>query len=992
MRFPLQISIAVLFTLLIIALGITLIGFNYNENEDVALLAAEDAYSRITRETTTNIQRLYRPAEVLVDLVIRLPSAEADDYAKRAELVQFFAKALRDFNTIASLYIGYENGDFFQLRALHDHVDVQKALQSPTGSDYAVVSIEGQGVERQRTIFFYDEKLNIVEQRSEPAIDFDPRNRVWYKKAIKTDHQIGSGLYMFHLPAVLGATIARRTPNSKAVVGADITLHDLSQSVGELHITKSTRILIFDKAGNIVVRSDQQILESDVVSDDEIKLPNLNSATDLTLKKFSEKYFTGAQEGQFRFSADHRTWRASVSRLPTPGDNEIYLSVLVPEDELLKGVRTLRNQSIIISIIVLCFAIVMGWWFARRIAEPLRKLAGSAQQIRQLKLDTPINVRSYITEVDDLAHTMGVMKSSVQEFIEISKALSAEPNFYRLLERLLEQARKACLADGGGIALLTDDGQHMQFAVVANPAIDLHFGGTSDAPVPFAPIPLVNADGKLPEPLSVLQSVQAEKRMHVVNDINTETNFDFTHLHQRYVKDDYRCRSVLTLPLCNRKNEIIGILELVNADDNEAATHPFRPELVSYVEAMSSQAAIILDNQRLIKAQKDLLDAFIQLIAGAIDAKSAYTSGHCQRVPEIARMLAEVAHHNSNEPFNDFRLDDDEWYELHIASWLHDCGKVTTPEYVVDKATKLEGLYNRIHEIRMRFEVLWRDYQVEQYQELIKGEIDNTILQQRLDEKLYQLRDDYAFIAECNVGGEFLEQDHISRLHELGKHSWQRNFSDRIGLSQEELERKSRTPEPSLPVNENLLANKDEHRVDREHDRHPFGENHYGFDMDIPEHAYNYGELYNLSIQRGTLTDEERFKINEHITQTIMLLDKLPFPRELHRVPRWAGSHHEKLDGTGYPRRIKAEDLSIPERIMAIADIFEALTAADRPYKKAKSLNESLRIMSFMSKDNHICPQLFELFLTSGIYREYAKQFLQPEQIDEVDISQFINR
>jgi len=992
MRFPLQISIAVLFTLLIIALGITLIGFNYNENEDVALLAAEDAYSRITRETKINIQSLYRPAEVLVDLTIRLPSAEADSYVKRAELVQFFAKALRDFKSIASMYVGYENGEFFQLRALHDHIDIQKALQSPTGSEYAVVTIEGQGAQRLRTLNFYDEGLNVIGTRSESAVDFDPRNRIWYKKAIKADRQIGSGLYQFHLPRVLGATIARRTPNGKAVVGADITMQDLSRSVSALHITPSTRILIFDKAGNIVIRSDQESPEIDVTSDGKIKLPNLNDVADPMLQKLAEHLVPGAQEGQFRLIADQRTWRGSISRLPLRNENEVYLSVLVPEDELLKGVRTLRDQSIVISIIVMCFAIILGWWFARRIAEPLRKLAGAAQQIRQLKLDTPISVHSHIAEVDDLAHSMGVMKSAVQEFVEISKALSAEPNFYQLLERLLEQARKACGADGGGIALLTDDGQHMQFAVVANQATNLHFGGTSDVPIPFEPIPLVNAEEKLAEPLSVIQAVHAEKHLHVVSDINTETNFDFTHLHQRYAKDGYRCRSVLSLPLRNRKNEIIGILELVDADGDETVASPFRPELVSYVEAMSSQAAIILDNQRLLKAQKDLLDSFIQLIAGAIDAKSAYTSGHCQRVPELARMLAEVAHHNSREAFNDFHLDDDEWYELHIASWLHDCGKVTTPEYVVDKATKLEGLYNRIHEIRMRFEVLWRDYQIAQYQALVKGEIDEKILKQRLNEKLHQLSEDYEFIAECNVGGEFMGEDRIERLQELGKQSWQRYFSDRIGLSQEERARKLRSPESVLPASETLLANKDEHLVERDHARHPFGENHYGFDMDIPEHAYNYGELYNLSIQRGTLTDEERFKINEHITQTIMLLDKLPFPRELHRVPLWAGSHHEKLDGTGYPRRLKAEGLSIPERIMAIADIFEALTAADRPYKSAKTLSESLRIMSFMSKDKHICPQLFELFLRSGVYLEYANKFLLPEQIDKVDISTFIDR
>ena len=992
MRFPLQISIAVLFTLLIIALGVTLIFFNYNENEKVALFAAEDTYSRITRETTTNIQSLYKPTEVLVDLVARLPSAEADSFIRRTELTHFFAKALKDFSSLSSLYIGYEDGDFFQLRALHDHADVQQALQSPSGSYYALVTIDQQGVERQRTVYFYDENLNVIEESDESADDYDPRTRVWYQTAIASDKQINSGLYLFHLPRVPGATIARRTPNSKAVVGADITIHDLSRSVSALHITPSTRILIFNKTGDIVIRSDQQSPETDVTTDGKIRLPNLSDVTDPALIKLSEHFAQKKQESQFRFTADQRTWQGSITRLPLSGEGAVYLSVLVPEDELLKGVRSLRDQSIVISIIALCFAVIVGWWFARRIAEPLRKLAEGAQEIRQLKLDTTIDVHSHITEVDDLANTMGVMKSAVQEFVEISKALSSEPNFFRLLERLLEQARNACHADGGGISLLTDDGHHMQFTVIANPAIDLHIGGTSDTSVPFEPVPLVSAGEKLSEPMSLVQVVQAEKRLHVVNDITTERKFDFTQLKQRYTKDNYRCQSVLTLPLCNRKNEVIGILELVNADYDKATSMSFRPELVSYVQAMSSQAAITLDNQRLLKAQKELLDSFIQLIAGAIDAKSAYTSGHCQRVPELARMLAKVAHHNTRQPFEDFHLDDDEWYELHIASWLHDCGKVTTPEYVVDKATKLEGLYNRIHEIRMRFEVLWRDFQIIQYQALISGEIDQTAVQQGLDDKLQQLRDDYAFIAECNVGGEFLDEDHIARLQELGKQSWQRYFSDRMGLSQEELARKSLTPEAELPANECLLADKEEHRVERDHTRHPFGDNHYGFDMDVPEHAYNFGELNNLSIQRGTLTAEERFKINEHITQTIMLLDKLPFPRELHRVPRWAGSHHEKLDGTGYPRRLKAEDLSIPERIMAIADIFEALTAADRPYKKAKTLNESLRIMSFMSRDNHICPQLFELFLTSGVYKDYAKKFLLPEQIDEVDISQFVSQ
>jgi HD-GYP domain-containing protein (c-di-GMP phosphodiesterase class II) len=986
MRFPLQFSIAFLFTFLLVTLGVTLISFNYTENEEVALLAADDSFSRISRETATRIRSLYRPAEVLVDLTSRLPAAQADNYARRSELLQFFAKGLRNFTTITSLFVGYDDGEFFQLRALHDP-DIRQTFKSPDNASYAVVSIEAEGTQRVRTTYFYDEQLNLITTRQRDASDYDPRSRSWYQKAIQTDEQIGSGLYLFHLPRILGATLAQRTPNGKAVVGADITMHALSQSISNMHITPATRILIFNNEGALYARSDKPLPEPVFDSNGDMQLPKLGNTGDPLINTFGTLREPDKKDDTFHFNFDGRRWRVSVTQLPTQNRNRVYLSVLVPEDELLADVRKLRDRSIVISVIALLVAILFGWWFAQRISLSLRKLAGAAQQIRQLKLDTPIAVHSRIAEVDDLAQTMTLMKSAVQEFIEVARALSAEPDFYRLLERLLEQARKAADADGGGIALLTEDGQYMRFAVLANPAIGLHVGGTSDKPVALELVPVHH---ETDTPPTLIQAVYADKRPRVINDIHAETGIAFRHLDERYAGYDYRCNSVFILPLCNRKNEVIGVLELVNAHHEQGSPDAFRPELVSYVEAMSSQAAIILDNRRLLKAQRDLLDSFIQLIAGAIDAKSAYTSGHCQRVPEIARMLAEAAHNSEEGPLHDFHLNDEEWHELHIASWLHDCGKVTTPEYVVDKATKLETLYNRIHEIRMRFEVLWRDEQIELYQALANGTIDKATLQQRLDNKLQQLREDFAFIAECNIGGEFMDEERLVRLQQLAQHEWQRYFSDRLGLSDEESQRKTREPEAALPAAENLLADKPEHLVERDTDRHPFGENQYGFDMPIPEYAYNYGELYNLAVQRGTLTDEERFKINEHITQTIMLLDKLPFPRELHRVPRWAGSHHEKLDGTGYPRRLGADDLSIPERIMAIADIFEALTASDRPYKSAKTLSESLRIMSYMSRDNHICPQLFELFLRSGVYRDYAQHFLKPEQIDEVDIRQLI--
>ncbi|MEA1889677.1 MAG: HD domain-containing phosphohydrolase, partial [Pseudomonadota bacterium] len=387
--------------------------------------------------------------------------------------------------------------------------------------------------------------------------------------------------------------------------------------------------------------------------------------------------------------------------------------------------------------------------------------------------------------------------------------------------------------------------------------------------------------------------------------------------------------------------------------------------------------------------QEALLHAFIKLIAGAIDAKSPYTGGHCQRVPEITMMLAKAACQSNDENFKNFNLDDKQWEELNIACWLHDCGKVTTPEYVVDKATKLETIYDRIHEVRMRFEVLKRDAEIECWQRIAEGGNKEELLDD-LHRQYQQLDDDFSFVAECNIGGEFMGDKKIKRLQQIAETTWMRTLDDRLGLSWEELNRKNNQNVP-LPAEENLLADKPEHIIARhEADKLP-QDNPLGFNVDTPEYKYNRGELYNLSVQRGTLSEEERYMINSHMIQTIMMLNNLPYPKYLRNVPLLAGSHHETMDGKGYPKRLLMSKQPLTSRMMVIADVFEALTASDRPYKKSKTLSESLRILSFMRNDNHIDPDLFNLFLSSGVYLDYAKKFLSPEQIDEVNIAEYMS-
>jgi len=416
---------------------------------------------------------------------------------------------------------------------------------------------------------------------------------------------------------------------------------------------------------------------------------------------------------------------------------------------------------------------------------------------------------------------------------------------------------------------------------------------------------------------------------------------------------------------------------------NYSEVNAITTNIIEFEALSSSQVSMSKSIQTYEKSQESLLDSIIKIIAEAIDKKSPYTGKHCARVPEIAQMLLHAANHSEIAAFKSFSLTSkEELREFEIGAWLHDCGKVTTPEYVVDKSTKLETIYNRIHEIRMRFEVLLRDAQI--------AYLKNDISLDELNESQAQLHDDFAFIASVNIGSEFMDKAQQERVKTIAQLTWKRHFDDTLGLGPIEILRYKDNEKEALPVTEMLLSDKKQHIVAREHfdsDAHK----EEGFKLEVPEHLYNYGEIYNLCIDKGTLSEEERYKINEHVIMSIKMLEKIPFPSHLTKIPEYAGTHHETLIGTGYPKGLSKEDLSIPARIMAIADIFEALTASDRPYKKAKTLSEAIKIMGLMVKDQHIDEDLFKLFLNSEIYAVYAKKYLQPEQIDQVDIAQYLS-
>lgn len=611
------------------------------------------------------------------------------------------------------------------------------------------------------------------------------------------------------------------------------------------------------------------------------------------------------------------------------------------------------------------------------------------EQLEQAHQQLERHAESLEDKVKERTKELVSAQSKLEKLVELGIALSAERNHTRFIEMMLRGAKDLTLADGG-LLFTRDKDDELRVQLLGIDSIDLHLGGSTGKEAPIEPLKLHDPETGLPDYYNLISHAALTERTVNVPNLEQSKEFDFSWLNKLGADLEFSPQSCLAVPLRPHKGDVIGVLLLINARHRARGhTIPFSEELEEFVEALASQASVSMDNQNLLRAQDELLDSIIKLVAGAIDEKSPYTGGHCERVPEIGALLAKAVCEVDEGAFADFEMSEEEWREFHIAAWLHDCGKVTTPEYVVDKATKLETIYNRIHEIRMRFEVKLRDYNIEYLEARSNG--DDKKLKNALNKKIAQLQDDFAFIAECNVGGEFMADEKIERLKEIAQATWMRHFDDTLGLSGEEHGRlRRRRTKPKLPTRTFLLEDKPEHVIERKRAVATEKYDRYGIKMTAPKHMYNRGEIYNLSVARGTLTEEERYKINEHVITSIVMLEELPFPKHMSRIPEFAGGHHETMIGTGYPKGLKKDDMSLQARILAIADIFEALTASDRPYKNAKTLNEAIKIMSFMRNDQHIDDELFDLFLRNGIYRIYADRYLLPEQIDEVDITKYL--
>ncbi|MHA2780841.1 HD domain-containing phosphohydrolase [Vibrio harveyi] len=966
--------------------------------------------------------------------ILRSVADYSDTQFSEDEIQHVFTQTLIDNPVFYSIYFANQEEFFFQVVNLESSSIVRGKIGAAPDERWAVIKIVGEGEERTRYSLFYSESLELVRTTKQTS-NFYPSRRPWFDNASKNS-VYKTDPYLFQHLKITGQSYSVRS-NKGAVIGVDTVLSSLSEKITatELGMKKDDGVesFIFNNRGEVIASSINVFQE--------VEIP---TSPPLTLTKEQQALLN---DKEFVVSNQNDWGPYDYTESGEPGGYAIDVLKLIAEKtgmavEFVNGfssaelVKKYRNGEIDILQPVLGAPSEFGLK-----SHPI--FYGQLAIAAKIDIPMPVSLTELTNQKVGVVAGFGMKEWLLERYptlniveqpnLDLAKRALHMGDIEYLVDSYLTMVEMKRLVKITNIHVTKLTESPLEFSVfmqdensglmqVVNQAIDSITPEQQSALEEkwFKPHQWRGSFAPYPE---VYELATQKDKHDTMNKVTIEGEHRFlyiTKLQSTRGTSDYFAvlvsEQVVTDAVTSRLSKAIAFTSIVMVilfplawKVGSPIVHPIlalRKETIKIknrefdqlapVETRIKEVSDLSDSvtemtqeiQHHEQQQEEFVEAFIRLIAQAIDDKSPYTAGHCNRVPEIGLMLAEAVEKCDTGKFKDFKFNnDDERREFRIAAWLHDCGKITTPEHIVDKGTKLEANYNRINEIRTRFEVLRRDAEVEMWKSISTGELSKEEAQAKFDQRVAQLDEDFRFVANANVGGEFMSDDKIERIKQIAKQTWLRHYDDHLGLSpfEEMIKPKS---DVTLPVVENLLADKPDHIIERV--RPLEFDPEYGIKVQVPEHQYNLGEVYNLTISRGTLTPEDRFKINEHMISGIKMLGALPFPPELSNVPRYASTHHETLKGTGYPRRLSAEDLSTPERILVIADIFEALTAGDRPYKKAKPVSVAVDIMYKMALDEHLDMDLFLLFLESGVYRDYANKFMPAEQVDEVDIEKYL--
>ena len=676
LRYPFRILLSVLFSTLVLAAGATIAWIGYAGSRDLALAAAAAAFDHVGRETQSSVNESLRPVGSLAELLALEPLARAGSLAARLEALPVMRLGISGEATIAAAYVGYDDGSFFLLRPLRD--DKARAFfNSPQASAYLVqsVAVAADGT-RSTAYLFFDEALRELERRVPAPFEFDARTRPWYRLATEPGVRVLTEPYVFFTTESPGVTVAIRT-QWRSVIGVDVTLDQVSQRLASLRTLPGMKVALFDAERRVIARAD--VTRAMVHRDgDTLSLATLDEFGEPALAVLSP-VAAGAAPASRTVEVGGEEWKTIVQPIETVR-GVLSLGIAAPLDALLAEARAIRIRGLVATLAVLLVAIPLTGWVAHRVSIALSRITRQAEDIQAFRFDGPAAGRSPVLEIDQLSGAVDMMRNTIRNFLDITAALAAETDTRRLLDRVVSETSDI-MGVAGGVAYLPDENG------VLEPVSLTGAGGQALA----ARVPAQRTDAASP----IAEAFRSRRTIVATLDSGAAESLAF-------VRTLWPGTSVVltAIPLIDRARETVGVLALFQPGTEQ----PSAAQL-AFVEALSGTAAVAIETQRLLEARKALLDALIRLLADAIDAKSPYTGGHCARVPELTLMLARAACDAKEGPYRDFDLRDEEWEAVQIASWLHDCGKVTTPEYVVDKATKLETIHNRIHEVRMRFEV-----------------------------------------------------------------------------------------------------------------------------------------------------------------------------------------------------------------------------------------------------------------------------------------------
>ncbi|TGD71185.1 transporter substrate-binding domain-containing protein [Mangrovimicrobium sediminis] len=1041
-RTTIRLTVVTVFLLATLLTAAIAIGLQYHYSQALGREAAGELYAATVESIATETAGIRQVNVNLLELLAR--SRDLADPAAQDATLDTFIQVLRNNPLLYGIYVGRADGSFHEVINLDAGDAIRSRLLALPEDRWVVIRVSDTGNGRRRAYQYLDAQLKERASRDE-ATDFDVTQRPWYRQAIDSGKTEATAPYLFEQSGEPGRTIARRLVGGDAVVGVDMTLRTMSGFLNERQASRDSTLYLYTDEGVVIASSERDASATSYIPLPELSLSRedrayLESLGPLTVSnELDWPPFDYTQGGEPRgYSVDVMrliarllglqlrfvngyNWQELVGQFEQ-GNIDLLQSVILTEQNAALGLPGRAYTTLPFAVLTrpgpgtlgelaqlsgARLAIPAGWSVIPMIRETYPGITIVETRSTREAIEKVLNGKAYAALDNEI-----ILRYIVEHYfidgvdIHTDLALGFDDPPQQLhvlvpprLERLRKLLDRAIAAIGPAqqqaLAERWLDFEARQRSARSEVVPSDQLVAIARDPSRWGSLVPTVIDGE--EYLVYATKTDHDDATSTFVGILTPTRAVMApYMHK--VKIGILATAGFLLVLLPLSwffaNPIVRPVRQLADENDKIRRREFeqvqrvRSHVKELDELSESMVRMVTSIREYEASQRELMDAFIRLIAQAIDDKSAYTGGHCERVPELALMLAHAASDSQAPPFDSFRLEgEDAWREYRIAAWLHDCGKITTPEHIVDKGSKLETIYNRIHEVRMRFEVLARDAEISYWERLHQHPEQQAQLLVELQATQQALQEEFRFVAECNVGGEFLDDAARERLLAIAARTWQRRFSDRLGLSPVE-ELRLRGDEPALPVTEPLLADRPEHIIERERPAQYPPE--YGIDMDIPEHLYNLGELYNLSISRGTLTAEDRFKINEHMISTIKMLESLPFPEGLKNVPRYASTHHETMRGSGYPRKLSGEQLSIPERILAVADVFEALTAADRPYKKAKPVSVAIDILHRMVEDRHIDRDCFELFLRSGVYRQYASTYLQPAQVDEVDISKYL--